>query len=363
MHETGCAGSCQLSVVLRSNKADGIPAKCMVCERKYKVPAGAGTAVQLQTKKGSQSRLGADGKLQEQLRALREEVKSLKAAQASPGGEANEVVIAVDDQPDEAGRERVKSLREKLRLLQNMDPSLRSYLDGQGGHSKAVADLEQELRGACTAQRESKPLATQKVSAEAHLRRVAKQHELAVTRLSELQKQQELLAKKISEQEAETTAAGVLVTAAKQEVASVAERIAADLRGAPTETVAPAKAAAPMAEVNANEMELILGTWALLPPEALLAACEGNQSKADNLLAMAKNVEQRFKQTAAIGSVAGVELDDMELDDAQAEQIIEAVFEDKEGESKEERADRVAATRAKLKAVKANATKKTVLKK
>ena len=34
----GCKGTCPLHVVVRSNKADGVPAKCFTCERKYVVP-------------------------------------------------------------------------------------------------------------------------------------------------------------------------------------------------------------------------------------------------------------------------------------------------------------------------------------
>ena len=38
---SGCTGSCPLAVVTRSNKADGAPAKCFVCDQQYRVPKGA----------------------------------------------------------------------------------------------------------------------------------------------------------------------------------------------------------------------------------------------------------------------------------------------------------------------------------
>ena len=61
------------------------------------------------------------------------------------------------------------------------------------------AEFDQELRVTCAAQPETKPLAAQKASADAHLQKVAKQHGATVTKLEKTQEQFERMKLQLAE--------------------------------------------------------------------------------------------------------------------------------------------------------------------
>ena len=125
----------------------------------------------------------------EQLRKQNDQFTKGVTPFSSATADTADSTIVLDETADDVARERVKVLRERLRLLRNMDPGLHEYLVSQGGHAKMVADIEAELQVACATLREAKPLSIQKASAESHLRKVVKQHEAAATQLSKLQEQ------------------------------------------------------------------------------------------------------------------------------------------------------------------------------
>ena len=265
-------------------------------------------------------------------------------------------VLPLDDDTKDA----VRALRERLKQLQDMPPGLRSLCDSQGGHAKMVADLEQEIQRACAAEREAKPLAAQKVSAEAHLRRVARLHEQATEKLSKTRVQHEQLVKQLAEQEEGAASMGQRVEAARRELADIAEKMAADLRGSPSATTGSAAAATSTVTATAVKgffqslpetvsghpegQETIQQVMALL--DKLDAAAKTATSEAELSRAQARDSSQEAASELAA--------EDMETDEDVLDQMAEAVVAPAgEGESAEaERMQKVAEAKARLKSSK-----------
>jgi hypothetical protein len=358
--KAGCSGSCPLNVVLRSNQKDGIPAKCFECGSKYKVPAGTAPPQNQKSSHNTGRGNGSDARLQDQLRALREEVKSLKAA-AKQETKASDDTGEVAMVGDEAAREKVRCLREKLKSFHNMDVALRPYLDAQRGYDKLAADLERELQATCAAQREAKPLSTQKASAEAHLQKVAKLQESTTAQLAKLQEQHDRIAAQLSAKQAEATMVALQVEAAKQEVASIAEKIAADLRGSP-QRPGPVATTLSAAAIEQQEVSLVRDIFKLVPEPELEKACAAHGissgevvsktqailAKCDAQAAMAVSVASAAQAGADESQQDAIDME-QELDDEQAERLAEVFTEDIKDEQKECRAARVASAKAHLK--------------
>ena len=248
--------------------------------------------------KSSESKLAAElaaaKKELEQLRNRNVQTTCNVAPSLEPSQSADSAIL-VEDAGDEATKGRVKSLREKLKLLRNMDPGLYQYLDSQGGHAKMVAEADAELQAACTSLREARPLSVRQASAEAHLRKVVKLHETAATQLSKLQKEQEDLTNRLAVQEAETAAAGLRVEAAKQEAAAITDRIAAGLRGSHS-----VPAGAP--SVLPADVALVRDLLQLVPPNGLEKACATHGLASDEIVARAHTLIAKIEAQALVGS-------------------------------------------------------------
>ena len=311
---------------------------------------------QLRQQKGDERHANALKKKDAELARLKAELQKREkgaelGSQTASSGQTTETEETQSVEVDA----KTKGLEECIKHLEALPDVVKELMPD---YSSLLASKKAALQDAIAAKWSSKPLKEQLGKAAAEEKRAARQLATAKSKIEQVQQQlAELSAQAALLSEAEGKCAERL-SRAKAEVAELTTRLAQEKRveaGGAEETT-------PKAEVNGNEMELILGTWALLPPEALLVACQGDQGKADHLCAMAKKVEQRFKQTVACGRSANQEQaaaapagdddeDDlsMEIDDSQAEALAQILVEEREGEQKESRDVRVAAAKVKLK--------------
>jgi hypothetical protein len=124
------------------------------------------------------------------------------------------------------------ALQRQILQVRVMDPGMREILCVTvGGHEAYLKSLEDELEGIRAKRREQKPLAQQKASAEAHLKRTQKAREEAATKLEELQAEQALLAARVADQQSVLAEAESKLQKARLEMVTVAEKATAEIRG------------------------------------------------------------------------------------------------------------------------------------
>jgi hypothetical protein len=147
----GCKGTCPLHVVIRSNKPDGVPATCFQCERVFKAPSGFSTDDK-GARKGSGKGGGGQGegsknnkKLQDELKALKAEIKLLNSQGLPPNLET----AVVEDEADELTKE-IAGLQEVYAACKKHDP--------ESEFTKEFASKLEEARARKAA---SKPLQAQ----------------------------------------------------------------------------------------------------------------------------------------------------------------------------------------------------------
>jgi DNA repair exonuclease SbcCD ATPase subunit len=343
--KTGCRGSCPLAVVLRSNKADGIPAKCQVCDKKFPVPANAKALQQGNDKGASKS---GEKDLQALVCQLQAEVKSLKAqgttsfdTPASAGaGDAN--AMSATDKIEAA------ALQKQIQQINDMDSTLRDLLcESKGGYEAFVAQLQQKRQQIFAKHRSALPIELQKSKSEAHLRNVQRSKDEADAKLAELQEQQLVLQAMVERQSVLVANADSKVQSAKNELATITQQAAA---GALAEVLG----ASPPQDVGrptALTASVVKDYFQKLP-ERVVVHPEGQQTiqqvmvlleKLDTAAAAAESAEQSPSLPAADGH--NMVVDDF-LDDDIFSQMAEAAV-DLEADS---RVAKVAEAKARLKA-------------
>lgn len=152
---------------------------------------------------------------------------------AATAGAAPPAVASLDDgatpSPHKAA---AKALQKKIQQLKDIDPDLREVLcEGKGGYAAFLAQLEGELQQAWARQRVQLPLAQQKASAEAHLKRKQKARDDAACELQELVEQQTELQREIAQQQVVLAETEAMLRQAKLDAVSIAEQATAELRG------------------------------------------------------------------------------------------------------------------------------------
>ena len=151
----GCDGTCPLHVVLRSNKPDGVPAKCFKCDQTFKKPVGV--SVEGQPNKKKEGGGGDDAKDRE-LRQLRGEIQALKAKQA---GAAPEQPAKASDPQDEELKKELERLvadeatlkgmagaEELLRAKQTRIAALRAQRLAGKPHHQQLREIDEKLEKA-----------------------------------------------------------------------------------------------------------------------------------------------------------------------------------------------------------------------
>ena len=222
----GCIGSCPFNVVRRSNQNDGVPAKCLLCDRRYKVPPDTGASAKQQAKPAGSS---GNSAVHKELLALKKELAALKAAKApsdtSPtGAQASAEALALSDDDKAA----VKVLQKQVQQLKELGPELRASLcDPQGGYETFVASLEDKRQAIFAKHRGTMPLDVQRQKSQQFLKNVQKHRDDAESALTELQRQSNDLEEKVARQRQCLAEAEVKLQAAKLEAATLAQAAAA----------------------------------------------------------------------------------------------------------------------------------------
>ena len=106
----------------------GVPAKCFVCDRKFKVPAGAAS---LQS--GSQRKPSAKG---QELQALRNESQGLKSGKAG-AATAEDGVAGGEGGADTTTQTELKAARADISALRSVDVALHGLI--YGGYASALS--------------------------------------------------------------------------------------------------------------------------------------------------------------------------------------------------------------------------------
>ena len=252
----GCSGTCPLRVIEAGFRPGKTRAVCFECGQEFAKPnftledfvvqearrKGKGKGGNARKDQDGQPR-GHEKELKKQLAAANAKLAALQAAGAAdrkdaPGGSgaASDPAGASEGggAPGPAGPQAaVKVLQKRIQQVKYMDPTLREALcAASGGHEALLKSLEDELAGVWAKQREQKPLDEQKASAEAHHKRMQKAKDDATSKLEDLRREYTEIAAKIVEQQAAVAEAEAKLQKAKLEVVTVAERAAAELRGA-----------------------------------------------------------------------------------------------------------------------------------
>ena len=220
----GCTGSCPINVIRRSNQKDGVPAKCLVCDRRYKVPPDNVSPAKQQAKPACSN---SNPSVHKELLALKKELATLKAAkspcEAPTGSLPSAETLALSDEDKAA----VKALQKQIQQLKELGPELRSSLcDPHGGYDTFVARLEGKRQAIFAKHRSTMPLEVQRQKCQQFLKGVQKHRDDAESELADLQRQRSDLDEKIARQAQCLADAEIKLQAAKMEAATLAQAAA-----------------------------------------------------------------------------------------------------------------------------------------
>ena len=145
----GCGGTCPLSVVVRGSQKDGIPAKCYLCDRKYKLPPGAAGLQQGGRKaskatNGERARRVDDNGAQAARKLLAEKDKRIAALQQQLA--AGSVMHVDAEEAADKPSEKVQGLLQQIKGIKEMDESTRAILQPQGGYDAVLEKLQLDLK-------------------------------------------------------------------------------------------------------------------------------------------------------------------------------------------------------------------------
>ena len=234
----GCTGKCPRTVVVQGLRGSGfVPARCLVCDRAYKIPPGAGSAAASNPRQPQKAVDSKIKKLQDECNQLRAEAKQLKAKAKN-----HKATAAADDtQAEQAGeaqaadcpnRAQALKLQQEIRQLKDIPAEIRDKVcGGSGGHATLLAQMEEDLQQAWARVREQRPISQQKASADLYVKKKQKIRDQAASELQELLKQQSELEKQIADQQEELTLAETSLQQARQDAVVVSEKATAELRG------------------------------------------------------------------------------------------------------------------------------------
>ena len=296
----------------------------------------------------------------EELKALKAKVRVLEASKG-----AVEVLEADGESSattTEADKATAKAMQKQIQELKDMDSGLRAILcESKGGYEVFLAELERKLQELWAKQREQRPLAQQKASAEAHLRKMQKARDESASQLSKLHQQQQEVVKQVAEQEAAVAVAEAKLQKATLEAVAIAEKATAELRGA--EGAVPASPSVANSQVTAAAVK---GFFQSLP--SVVSGDPEGRETIQQVMDLLEKLDGAAKQVAASSDARPPGHDasetakpqghwpeqpqeTMDLDDDLLGQMAEAAVAPEEGEglAAEDRKTKVAETKARLK--------------
>lgn len=351
--KAGCTGRCPRSVVQQGLRGNGfVPAKCRVCDRRFKLEPGTTPDPAKQNAPANDS--------SSKVKSLEAKVKELEArirkAVAPPPADPE----PKESEPHDEDLLMQRSLQKQIQDLKNMERTLRDSLcEGKGGYATFLASLESQLQLSVARRRQSKPLAQQKAAVEALLKRKQKAKDDAEAELQKLQQQREELDTKMAEQQQKLDEAEACLIQAKADAAAIAEKTAAELR-------AEAQVAPDDGSITAAT---VLGYMQKLPAEItehpegkhamgqVMAFLDKLHSAAQTLRPPPAQVHPASGSGAgnATAAAASEEGENMAVDEAAedlftafAEAAVPPVAEGADDESQEARRVSVAATKARM---------------
>ena len=221
-----------------------------------------------------------------EIEQLKAKLQSESAARASSAGAAEAVQA---ESQDDGTKGELKELRQRVRDL-NAIPVGSRHLFVE--YEKMAADAQARIQELCALERNSKPLSTRKASAEAHLDKVSKSCAAASKKLDEFKRQHSEWGAKVACQEIEAAAFIAKVEAAKIEVASISELIAAELRG---ETITIECDAANDGRLDSQEATLVRDLFRLVPEEKFKEACASSGIDAADVMVRAMAVLSKIE--------------------------------------------------------------------
>jgi hypothetical protein len=222
--KAGCNGRCPRSVVQQGLRGNGfVPAKCRVCDRRFKIVPGNAPAAAKQNAPATDN--------SNKVKSLEAKVKELEARIRKAVAPQPAAIEPKESEPQDEDLLLQRSLQKQIHDLKNMEPTLRDALcEGRGGYATVLASLESQLQLSVARRRQSKPLAQQKAAVEALLKRKQKVKDDAEAELQKLQQQRDELDTKMAEQQQKLDEAESCLTQAKADAAAIAEKTAAELR-------------------------------------------------------------------------------------------------------------------------------------
>ena len=290
--------------------------------------------------------------LRQQLAAKERELARLAAGPKESEGPVGKAGVEAGVlQSATAEAEASKTLWKHIQQLKGLDPALRETLcASSGGYEATLRGLESRLDAECTKQREQKPIAEQKASADAHLKRMQKAKDEAASKLQQLQVEQAALAAKVASQTTALAVADAKLHKARLEVAAITEKATAELRSAGSIDSSITAAAVtgwfnklpPEVAQHAEAQQAMHTVMQLM--QKLDAAKTKTETGAAHPLpaAQASNTEQAEAATFD-------ELEEMELDEDQASALATRISLPKgEDEEEEQYQDRIKASTARL---------------
>jgi hypothetical protein len=316
--KAGCGGHCPLAVVIRSNKSDGFPAKCQVCDRVFAVPANTkdaprgaankdaprGAAKSKSTSvgkdKGPEKPSGDVKNLLAVVSQLQAEVASLKSqkVQAAAPPPAPDATVGVSAMSP-GDKQEAASLQKQIQQVNDMDPALRDVLcEAKGGFVSFVAQLQHQRQQIFAKHRGSQPVDVQKAKCEAYHRAMQRLKEEADEQLSALLVQQLELQSSIEKQTVAVANADAKLHGACAELASITQQ--AELL-APT-VLTGAVAGSGGGDHSAVTAASVKGFFQSLPGE-VVSHPEGQQTILQ-VMALLEKLDAAAKSTQAIPSVA-----------------------------------------------------------
>jgi hypothetical protein len=195
-------GSCPLQVVIRSNKPDGVPAKCFACDKVYPVPNVSFGAIDHQDKKtkgwgkgrgkeDAPPKKAEEKEKNKQIAQLQQELAALKrnVVQTKPDKEGDDV------QADDKQKARLKELDVQLRECRNIKPELRSRFGVDDEIAKLVAEKD-DIIGAI---RKAKPKDERIGSLEAFEKRIHNKVTSIQSEVEALEEEQRLVLDKLAD--------------------------------------------------------------------------------------------------------------------------------------------------------------------
>lgn len=287
----GCTGTCPRAVVEQGLRGVGfVPAKCRICDRKYKLVPGDTSRP---PSKAPQRPAPAQNDLQRQVRTLQHELNLLKASKpALPPAAKGSVSATTTDAPDDPIQAELKIVREEITALKGLDSKLHGLI--QGGYAQALEAAEAKRDSLLAARRGGLPLKERLAKSQAFVETSEKKLETERAKADRLAAQQAELAAKIRQQDEAVSTASAKLALAKSELATISAEVSAENAQSGAGNSEGTSAIAP------QEVALLRDLFSLVPQAALQSVCEGNSMDSEDVVQRTQILLSKIEGQASV---------------------------------------------------------------